>query len=54
MKKLLLENDEVRIELEDGIIFAKWKSSFADLNAAQLAVKHRLESTNFDSFVIRR
>ncbi|MES2396738.1 MAG: hypothetical protein V4549_12075 [Bacteroidota bacterium] len=47
MKKFLLENDEVRIELEDGILLAKWKSSFADLNAAQLAVKHRLECTNF-------
>lgn len=50
MKKFLLENDEVRIELEGGILLAKWKSSFADLNAAQLAVKHRLECTNFASF----
>lgn len=50
MKKLLLDNEEVRIELEDGILFAEWKSNFADLNAAQLAVKYRLECTNFVSF----
>ncbi|MES2285292.1 MAG: hypothetical protein V4547_06345 [Bacteroidota bacterium] len=52
MKKLLLENDEVCIEVEDGILFAKWKKSFADLNAAQQAVKYRLESTNFVPYPI--
>lgn len=50
MKKLLLENEEVKIELEDGILIAKWKISFADLNAAQQAVKYRLECTNFALF----
>ncbi len=52
MKKLLLENDEVSIELEDGILLAKWKNSFADLNAAQQAVKYRLECTNFVPYPI--
>ena len=50
MKKLLLENDEVKIELEDGILIADWKRPFADLNSAQQAVKHRLECTNFVPF----
>lgn len=50
MKQLLLDNDEVRIELQGGILFAKWKRSLADLNSAQQAVKHRLECTNFASF----
>ncbi|MES2140931.1 MAG: hypothetical protein V4511_14585 [Bacteroidota bacterium] len=52
MKKLLLDNEEVRIELEDGILLANWKSSFADLNAAQQAVKFRLECTNFVPYPI--
>lgn len=47
MKKLLLENDEVRIDLELGILIAKWKSSFVDLNIAQQAVVNRLEATDF-------
>ncbi|MDP1744379.1 MAG: hypothetical protein Q8L90_02310 [Bacteroidota bacterium] len=47
MKKLLLENDEVRIELELGILIAKWKNSFVDLNIAQQAVVNRLEATDF-------
>jgi hypothetical protein len=47
MKNFLLENDKVRIELEDGILIAKWKCSFIDLNIAQQAVVYRLEATNF-------
>lgn len=47
MKNLLLENDEVRIELEDGILFAIWKSTFVDLEIAQQAVAYRLEATDF-------
>ncbi|MDO9184639.1 MAG: hypothetical protein Q7W13_01410 [Bacteroidia bacterium] len=47
MKNLLLENDEVRIESEDGILFAIWKSSFIDLNIAQQAIVYRLEATRY-------
>ncbi|MES2285293.1 MAG: hypothetical protein V4547_06350 [Bacteroidota bacterium] len=47
MKKLLLENDEVRIELEEKILFAIWKSTFVDLKIAQQAVAYRLEATDF-------
>lgn len=50
MKKILLENKEVTIELEEGIINALWKSSFVDFDLAQLAVKHRLECTNYVSY----
>ncbi|MES2140930.1 MAG: hypothetical protein V4511_14580 [Bacteroidota bacterium] len=50
MKKLLLENDEVRIELEEEILFAIWKSTFVDLNIAQQAVTYRLEATNFVAY----
>lgn len=46
MKKILLENKEVTIELEDGIVIAKWKSNLVDLNIAHQAVKYRLEATN--------
>lgn len=52
MKKVLLENKEVTIELEEGIIIALWKSTLVDLNLAQLAVKHRLECTNNVSYPI--
>jgi len=47
MKKLLLENDDVRIELEDGILLAKFKCSFIDLNIAKHSIASRLDSTNF-------
>lgn len=47
MKKVLLENDEVRIELEDEILFAIWKSPFVDLEIAEQAITYRLEATNF-------
>lgn len=47
MKTILLENNEVTIELEDGIINALWKSSDIDLIVAQQAVKYRLECTNY-------
>lgn len=50
MKKTLLENIDVTIELEDGIVVAKWKNSFVDLNVAKQAVKWRLECTNFTSY----
>lgn len=50
MKKTLLENIDVTIELEDGIVVAKWKSTFVDLNVAKQAVKWRLECTNFTSY----
>lgn len=45
MKKVLLENNVVRIELVDGIILANWKHSFVDLPLAQEAVKCRLDCT---------
>lgn len=47
MKNLLLENDEVRIELEGGILIGKLKSPFVDLDVAQQAVVNRLEATDF-------
>lgn len=50
MKKLLLENNEVTIELEEGIVVAKWKNTFVDLTVAQRAVKYRLECTDYTSF----
>ncbi len=50
MKKVLLENDEVRIELEDEILFAIWKSTSVDLKIAQQAVTYRLEATNFVAY----
>ena len=50
MKKVLLENIEVMIELEDGIVIANWKSTYIDLNVAQRAVKYRLECTNNVSY----
>lgn len=50
MKKLLLENDEVKIESEDGILIANWKRPLVDLNSAQQVVKHRLECTSFVPF----
>lgn len=46
MKRTLLENHEVKIELEDGIVIANWKTSFVDINVARRAVQYRLESTN--------
>ena len=49
MKKTLLDNNEVTIELEDGIIIAKWKKTSVDLMVAQQAVQYRLESTNYVS-----
>jgi len=52
MKKLLLENNGVTIELESGIVLAKWKSSFVDISIAQQAVLWRLESTNYTSYPI--
>lgn len=50
MKKLLLENSEVAIELEGGIVTANWKTSFIDKNVAQRAVKYRLECTDYVSY----
>jgi len=50
MKRILLENDEVKIELEEGIVIANWKTSFVDINVARRAVKYRLECTNHASY----
>lgn len=50
MKRILLENNEVKIELEDGIVIANWKTSFVDINVARRAVKYRLECTNYVSY----
>jgi len=52
MKTLLLENEEVLIELEDGIVFAHWKIFHVDINSAQRLVKYRLECTNNGSYPI--
>ncbi|MES2590779.1 MAG: hypothetical protein V4608_02755 [Bacteroidota bacterium] len=52
MKNILLENEEVTIELENGIVIAKWKSTSVDLDIAQQAVKYRLEATNYKSYPI--
>lgn len=45
MKDVLLNNNEVTIALEDGIVTAKWKSLSVNLSVAQRAVRYRLEST---------
>ena len=50
MRKLLLKNDEVTIVLEDGIVTATWESNSVDLEAAQRAVKYRLECTGYQSY----
>lgn len=50
MKKILLENPEVTIELENGIVHAKWKSPIVDLDIAKQAVKYRLEATDYIAY----
>lgn len=50
MRKILLENEDVTIELENGIVNAKWKSPIVDLEVAKQAVKYRLEATNYISY----
>lgn len=50
MKKLLLKNDEVTIVLDDGIVIATWESDSVDLEAAQRAVKYRLECTDYQPY----
>ena len=46
MRTLLLENDTVKIEIEDGIALLCWKISFVNLKEAQQVVEYRLECTN--------
>ncbi len=50
MKKLLFENNDVKIELENGIIMTTWKISFADLEMAHKAVALRLKYCNSISY----
>lgn len=50
MKEILLENSEVTIELENGILIATWRNPSVDLNVAKQAVKYRLECTNYNSY----
>lgn len=52
MKELLLDNDELKVELENGILIGKWKSASLDLNKAQLAVKYRLECSDNNLYPI--
>ena len=52
MKKILLKNSEVTIELEDGIVIAIWESSSIDLVLAQRAVKYRIEATEYRYYPI--
>ncbi len=41
--KILLDNEHVTVELENGILISIWKSSFVDLTIAKQVVKERLE-----------
>lgn len=52
MIKILLENNQVTIELENGIVIATWKSAFVDLNIAQQAVEYRIDSTNHITYPV--
>ena len=52
MRKILLKNQEVTIELEDEIVIATWESSSVDLILAQRAVRYRLEATDHKSYPI--
>jgi hypothetical protein len=50
MKKLLFENNDVKIELDNSIIITTWKISFADLEMAHKAVALRLKYCNSISY----
>ncbi len=43
MKTLLFENDEIKFELEDGILIATWKAVFLDKALVKKIINHRLE-----------
>lgn len=43
MKKILLENENFKIELEDGILFVLFKDFYIDINIAEKGLRERLE-----------
>lgn len=45
MKKVLLENTEVTIEFEDGIVFGTFKVEICDLETVKRIVEYRLNAT---------
>ena len=45
MKKVLLENESAKFELEEGIIIANWNVSQVDLQIAQKLVAYRIKAT---------
>lgn len=46
MKKILLDNFEITLELEDGIVIAKFKAQHFDLQTVQELVKDRKKVFN--------
>jgi hypothetical protein len=49
---ILSENEHTKIELENGILIATWKSSFVDLDIAKEAVINRLLVTNGQKYPV--
>lgn len=45
MKNVLLNNDEITIELENGIVTGIFKPEFCDLETVQRLVEYRLNAT---------
>ncbi|MES2590783.1 MAG: hypothetical protein V4608_02775 [Bacteroidota bacterium] len=48
----LLDNESVTIDLDDGILIAKWKATHINLATAQLAIKYRLECTDNKAYPV--
>ncbi len=50
MQTLLFENDEIKFELENGILIAIWKCSTIDISKIQKTVRSRVEALNGNSY----